>query len=101
MASRGRGSARPRLAYFPDVMTEHVQVLLFARYAELLGTDSLEIGVGGGATVQDVLLSVRALPGGAELPPRVLCAVNLRQAELGDSVRGGDELALLPPMAGG
>jgi molybdopterin synthase sulfur carrier subunit len=44
---------------------------------------------------------LRALPGGERLPPKPLCAVNLSQVRLDTPLNTGDELALLPPLAGG
>jgi molybdopterin converting factor small subunit len=41
------------------------------------------------------------LPGGARLPERPLVAVNRRHARLDAVLVEGDEVALLPPMAGG
>ena len=82
-------------------MPESVRVLLFARYAELLGADRLELPVAARTTVDQLVQRVRALPGGAALPSQLLCAVNLRQAAASDLVAPGDELALLPPLAGG
>lgn len=82
-------------------MPATVRVLLFARYAELLGTDLLELPVAAGTTVGDIVATLRARPGGDTLPSQLLCAVNLRQARLTDSVKPGDEVALLPPLAGG
>jgi len=35
------------------------------------------------------------------LPERPLAAVNLRQVKLDARVKNGDEVALLPPIAGG
>lgn len=81
-------------------MTRH-RVLTFASYAEVLGGTSLEVDLPDVATVADVIRALRALPGGASLPGLPLVAVNRRLAEPGTSVRPGDELALLPPLAGG
>lgn len=78
-----------------------VHVLLFARYAELIGADRLELPLPEPATVAGVVAGVRARPGGDRLPERIVAAVNARQAAPGDPVRPGDEVALLPPMAGG
>ena len=78
-----------------------VRVVLFARYADLLGAGALDLPAGSVSTVADVVASVRRLPGGDALPARILCAVTLRQAMPGDPVAPGDEVALLPPMAGG
>ena len=85
----------------PSSGTAPIRVVLFARYAELLGTDALDLPVQTASTVADVVEAVRRLPGGDELPSRVLCAVNLRHSLPTDPVAAGDEVALLPPMAGG
>ena len=78
-----------------------VRVLAFGHYAEVLGAESLEVTARPGMTVRDALEMVRERPGGKLLPAHILCALNLRQAEPADLVREGDELALLPPLAGG
>ena len=49
----------------------------------------------------DALRHVRSLPGGDQIPPRPLCAVNLSHAPLETRLTEGDEVALLPPLAGG
>jgi molybdopterin converting factor small subunit len=41
------------------------------------------------------------LPGTRALPERPLAAVNLRHVKLDAPVGDGDEVALLPPLAGG
>jgi molybdopterin converting factor small subunit len=52
--------------------------------------------------VRDVLERVReTVPGARSLPPRPLAALNLRQVKLDARVSDGDEVALLPPLAGG
>ena len=78
-----------------------VRVLLFASYAEQVGSDSLELSVSPGATVGTVVDRVRALAGEGALPPRPLCALNLAHVGLDAPVTPGDELAILPPLAGG
>lgn len=78
-----------------------VRVLLFASYAESIGGEVLELTVAGPATVADVVGQVRRLPGGGALPPKPLCARNLAHAGQDDPVAAGDEIAILPPMAGG
>jgi molybdopterin synthase catalytic subunit len=84
----------------PGIVTLTVQFL--ARYAELVGTDSTTVTLRGPATVAHVLGAVRSqFPGARELPSRPLCALNLAQVDLSASVANGDELALLPPVAGG
>jgi molybdopterin converting factor small subunit len=78
-----------------------VRILLFASYAEALGTESLSLTLGGTPTVADAVARLRTLPGGDRLPPKPLCARNLAHAALTDPLVPGDELAVLPPMAGG
>jgi molybdopterin converting factor small subunit len=41
------------------------------------------------------------VPGARALPDRPLAAINLRQVKFNAPVRDGDEVALLPPVAGG
>lgn len=78
-----------------------VNVLLFASYADALGGQSVSVSVPDEATVQDVLDQVLALPGAAQLPQRPLVAVNQRYARPDTRLRAGDEVALIPPVAGG
>lgn len=78
-----------------------VQVLLFARFAELLGRTELELILPEPATVRTVLDSLRASPGGAQLPPTPMVARNREHAQLDTVLEDGDEVALLPPLAGG
>ena len=78
-----------------------VRVLLFASYAESLGLDSLDLSFAGNATVADAMNQLRELPGGDRLPPRPLCAINLSQVSPNTALNHGDELAILPPLAGG
>ncbi|HEV8613346.1 MAG TPA: MoaD/ThiS family protein [Gemmatimonadales bacterium] len=76
-------------------------VQLFARYAELLGAPQVEIPAEGIATVGDLLARLRTLPGGDAIGGATLVAVNLRQARADAPVSPKDEIALLPPLAGG
>ena len=79
-----------------------IAVRFFARYAELAGCSSSAVNVETPATVADVIARVREVfPGTRGLPPKPLAAVNRRQAKLDAVVNEGDEVALLPPLAGG
>ena len=83
------------------VSTIAVRVLLFASYSEVLGLDSLELTLENPATVEDALNWLRSQPGGDRLPAKPLCAVNLRHVHTSALLAPGDELAILPPLAGG
>jgi molybdopterin converting factor subunit 1 len=78
-----------------------VTVLLFASYADALGTSSLSLDLPTDATVADLLADLRSRPGADRLPPAPLVAVNQRYASAGSAVREGDEVAVIPPVAGG
>jgi molybdopterin synthase sulfur carrier subunit len=78
-----------------------IRVLLFARYAELMGQSELMLDLPAGATVRDAVDRIRALPGGALLPPRILVARGVEQVGYDTGLAGSDELAFLPPMSGG
>jgi molybdopterin synthase catalytic subunit len=79
-----------------------VRVLLFASYADLASRDEVELRIRSPATVADVIARVRSdVPGAHRLPERPLAAVNQVHGRLTDPVSDNDEVALLPPMAGG
>lgn len=78
-----------------------VTVLLFASYADALGVGSLAVDLPANATVADVLAQLRTRPGADRLPPSPLVAVNQRYASPTSVVRSGDEVAVIPPVAGG
>jgi len=84
------------------VETATIRVRLFARYAELVGRAEAAVSVTLPATVGDVVRRLRdEVPAARALPERPLAAVNLRQVKLDARVQDGDEVALLPPIAGG
>jgi molybdopterin converting factor small subunit len=78
-----------------------IKVLLFARFAELLGDSELDLELNSPATVRTALDSLRQRPGGASLPPGPLVARNRVHAQLDTVLEDGDEVAVLPPLAGG
>jgi molybdopterin converting factor subunit 1 len=83
-----------------------VNVLLFASYADAAGRAELEVAVPRGSTVSDVVAEVRrALVGGRSasegIPAKPLVAVNEQYASYERVVHPGDEVALIPPVAGG
>ncbi|MEP7087008.1 MAG: MoaD/ThiS family protein [Gemmatimonadota bacterium] len=78
-----------------------VTALLFASYADALGSDRLELTLAGDTTVRDVVDRLRAMPGGSSLPAAPLVAVNQTYASSDQRVVSGDEVAIIPPVAGG
>lgn len=78
-----------------------VTVLLFASYADAFGAPTLTLELPAGATVDDVLAELRGRPGADRLPAAPLVAVNQRYARRSSPVASGDEVAIIPPVAGG
>lgn len=79
-----------------------VTVRFFARYADLLDRERVDLTLPAGATVAALVEVVRReVPGAGRLPQRVLCAVNLAHALPSQILNDGDEVAFLPPLAGG
>lgn len=78
-----------------------VTVQLFASYADLLGAPTVELPLTPGTTVKDLLHSLRSLPGASSLPPAPRFAVNRTFATPDQLIGPSDEIALIPPVAGG
>ncbi len=78
-----------------------LQVLLFASYADAFGASSVTVGVPESATVADVIGALRRLPGGDVLPDAPLVAVDRRYTRDLVAVHPGQEIAVIPPVAGG
>jgi molybdopterin converting factor small subunit len=77
-----------------------LRVLLFASWADAIGARAVEVEVADDATAADVLSALDARARGARLP-RPALAVN--RCIVGGTTRivRGDELAIIPPVAGG
>jgi molybdopterin converting factor subunit 1 len=79
-----------------------IQVLLFAVLRERTGRDSAALDLPAGATVADALAALTTLhPTVAALLPRVQVAVNRQIVGKEHTLCDSDELALIPPVAGG
>ena len=78
-----------------------VTVQLFASYAELVGTSTIEVPISEGDKVSDLLRNLRSIPLAAMLPVAPLVAVNRAFALESTPLQSGDEIALIPPVAGG
>lgn len=79
-----------------------VQALFFAAYRDLLGTKGISVELPEGATVADLVseLRGRGAPFDA-LPVEPAVAVNRVYAHPGELLEAGDEVAFIPPVAGG
>jgi molybdopterin converting factor subunit 1 len=78
-----------------------INVLLFAAYADMLGTQTLAVDLPAGSTVADLIAQIRRRPGAERLPASPLVAVNQQYASASSPIELGDEVALIPPVAGG
>ncbi len=79
----------------------NVTVLLFASYADALGKPEIDLVLPTGSTVGEAIRMISRLPGAHRVPPAPLVAVNERYASLDQRLVQDDELALIPPVAGG
>ena len=78
-----------------------INVLVFARYAEAVGFDSLEME-GDFATVDAVRLALANDPAFAVLnESSLMCARNEELCSLDEPLVEGDEVAFFPPVTGG
>ena len=79
-----------------------ISTRLFASYREFAGVSSVDVDLPEGSTVADLIRVLRSQVSGLErLPSTVAVAVNQTYAQPGDVVQEGDEVALIPPVAGG
>jgi molybdopterin converting factor small subunit len=78
-----------------------VTALLFASYADAFGAESVVLDLRPGATIADAVEALRSRPGGSVLPSSPLVAVNLMYADARHALEPGDEVAIIPPVAGG
>lgn len=79
-----------------------IRILFFASYRELLGSGELLFDLPDPGTVSDVLQALwdRGEPF-SSLPAAPVVAVNREFASLSTPLADGDELAFVPPVAGG
>ncbi|WP_044241873.1 MoaD/ThiS family protein [Chondromyces apiculatus] len=83
-------------------MLAAVRVLAFAGVRDVLGEGELEFPLPGPCTASELLARVcDRYPGLVPYRGSLRVAVNGTYADPGDPVQGGDEVALIPPVAGG
>jgi molybdopterin synthase sulfur carrier subunit len=83
-------------------MTLPVRALFFAAYRDLLGTPEVSVDLAEGATVADLVSALRRRghPWDA-LPAEPAVAVNRTYVGPAEPLGAGDEVAFIPPVAGG
>lgn len=86
----------------PNPVSFSVNTLFFAAYRELLGTSELTVELTDGATVADLIEELRGRGAPFDVLPREpAVAVNRTYALLDEPLASGDEVAFIPPVAGG
>lgn len=78
-----------------------VHVRLFGVHRESAGAPVVEVELAPGSTVRDLRSALARHPAMARPLGRVAVAVNRRYASEEEVIAGGDEIALIPPVAGG
>ncbi len=78
-----------------------VTIHLFASYAESFGVKNLTIELTPESTVADLVAELRSFPGSFALPVAPRVAINKKFAAPDQLVKSTDEVALIPPVAGG
>ncbi len=83
-------------------MSLPVHALFFAAYRDLLGASRLELDLPDGATVRDLVEDLRGRGAPFDgLPAEPAVAVNRVYSPLSAPLQHGDEVAFIPPVAGG
>jgi len=79
-----------------------VRTLFFAAYRDALGTSGLDVELGPDPTVGDLVRTLRARGAPFDvLPEHPAVAVNHSYADASARLSAGDEVAFIPPVAGG
>lgn len=79
----------------------HIRALFFATYREMAGSDEFDLELPAGSTAADLVARLREREGLQGLPHEPALAVNQEYSPLSTRLADGDEVALLPPVAGG
>lgn len=83
-------------------MLNHVRLLAFAGARDILGTPELLLPLAAPCTAAELLGQVCVqFPGLEPYRRAIRVAVNGAYARWEDEVKAGDEVALIPPVAGG
>ena len=78
------------------------KVRLFARLSELAGVRETEVELGEGLSVSDLFQALCSrYPELGDYEGRLMFAVNAEYVDSTHPLRGGEEVALIPPVSGG
>ena len=78
-----------------------VTVLFFAVFRDFAGTDQAEFELPQGSSVAQLIEAVSDHLGADSVPSNVAVAVNQEYVPHSTTLEDGDEVALIPPVAGG
>ncbi len=79
-----------------------VKVLFFASHRDLVGASETTVVVPKGTTMEGILMSLRGRgEPWSRLPETSAMALNRKYVSASVVARDGDEVALIPPVAGG
>lgn len=76
-----------------------VRLLLFAAYRDMAGASELELELPASASAREAVQLFRQRA--SRIPAEPVIAINREYSDLDVVLNDGDELALLPPVAGG
>ena len=83
-------------------MSIPIRTLFFAAYRDRLGLSELTVDLGQAATVADLVAELRGRGAPFDiLPEKPAIAVNHTYVLLDEPLAAGDEVAFIPPVAGG
>lgn len=83
-------------------MPVSVNALFFASYRDIVGAGAMPVEVRDGATVADLVTELRGRGAPFDaLPAEPAVAVNRTYARLDEPLSADDEVAFIPPVAGG
>lgn len=92
----------PERALPPTPVSVHLDVLFFASYRELAGAERRRVELDEPASAGDLVAHLRGLGNGLErLPDTAAVVVNHKVVRHDHPLGPADEVALLPPVAGG
>lgn len=83
-------------------MSDRVTVLLFAAVREVVGASEVTLPIDGASTASSLLSALcERVPALTPYVPSLRVAVNGAYVGPDDAVKAGDEVAIIPPVAGG